>query len=373
MVWQTLRRKTEPSTGNEAEHLAHKNAKAKAVGLDLMTFKKRIKLSGLSALRGLGAFRGFRASRWREQRLAILAYHGLSLDDEHQWNPAMFLPAAEFERRLQLLQQQGYTVLPLDEAVERLYRQTLPKKSVVLTIDDGNYDFYVKAFPLLRRYGFPATVYLTTYYCEYNKPLFPHVCSYMMWKRRGEVAPAQGLADGITELDLRSAASRAAACRTVFRVAEEGGFSAERKNELAERLAGVLAIDYAELCRKRMLHRMNAAEIAEIAAAGIDVQLHTHRHRVPEDQTLFRREIEENRAWIAAHTGRVAQHFCYPSGVYKPQFLPWLSALDIASATTCIRGLASPESERLLLPRFLDGAHVSLVEFEGRLSGFPLA
>ena len=48
-------------------------------------------------------------------------------------------------------QARGCTVLPLDDAVRRLYADDLPPRSVVLTFDDGYVDFERQAYPLLRR------------------------------------------------------------------------------------------------------------------------------------------------------------------------------------------------------------------------------
>ena len=334
-----------------------------------MTAKKLAKVCGLHALRSLGLFQLARKSRQRSERLLILAYHGFSLEDEHVWDRDLFFTASGFESRLEQLKRGGYNVLPLAGAVEALYRGRLPEKSVVITIDDGNYDFYVKAFPLLRRYGFPATIYVTTSYCESSRPVFPNICSYMLWKRSGEVIQAPGLTDSISELDLRSAKSRASIFQSLCRFAQERNFSLTQKNQMAERLAGALSIDYAEILRKRLIQRMNASELSEIAAAGIDVQLHTHRHDVPEERTLFQNEIEENRNRIAAMTGRSANHFCYPSGVWKSMFLPWLGESGVVSATTCVPGLASVGMNPLLLPRVLDGSYLTPIEFEGWACG----
>jgi hypothetical protein len=68
-------------------------------------------------------------------------------------------------------------------------------------------------------------------------------------------------------------------------------------------------------------------------------------------------------------TGTVADHFCYPSGVYEPAFFPWLTELGVRSATTCDTGIASPETEPLLLPRLIDTSNLSPVEFEGWVTG----
>jgi peptidoglycan/xylan/chitin deacetylase (PgdA/CDA1 family) len=333
------------------------------------TLKKRFKLLGLQLCRSLGLFSLVRESSWRSRRLVILAYHGFSLLDEHSWYPELFLSANEFESRLASLAAGGYRVLPLATALPKLYDGTLPEKSVVITIDDGNYDFYAKAFPLLQKYGFPATVYLTTYYCDYGFPLFNHICSYMLWKCRGRMIPATDLIDTISELDLRRPETRLRAYQSVLLFAEQKQLSVTARNELAKRLAGVLSLDYDELLRLRLLQRMNPAEVATIASAGIDVQLHTHRHRTPREWSLFRREIEENRSRIVGMTERNPSHFCYPSGVYEPEFLPWLAEMGVVSATTCVPGLASRNINSLLLPRVLDGTDVSPIEFESWTSG----
>ena len=41
-------------------------------------------------------------------------------------------------------------------------------------------------------------------------------------------------------------------------------------------------------------------QVSEIVRGGIDVQLHTHRHRTPSDAALFKREIEDNRRELQA-------------------------------------------------------------------------
>ena len=102
------------------------------------------------------------ASAWRRRRLLILAYHGLALEDEHEWNPSLFFSREAFARRLAILRELGATVLPLDEAVTRLADGTLPERAVCLTFDDGNRDFLEVGVPLLATHDFPATVYVTT-------------------------------------------------------------------------------------------------------------------------------------------------------------------------------------------------------------------
>ena len=114
---------------------------------------------------------------------------------------------------------------------------------------------------------------------------------------------------------------------------------------------------------------MNLEEISEIARQGIDVQLHTHRHRTPRDETMFKAEITENQRILQNATGICPRHFCYPSGDYDSRFLPWLTQLGIESATTCDVALAATRDNSLLLPRFVDTMGQGDIAFQGWLSG----
>jgi peptidoglycan/xylan/chitin deacetylase (PgdA/CDA1 family) len=300
--------------------------------------------------------------------LLILCYHGISLEDEHDWRPQLYMPAALLEERLQLLHSMRYSVLPLGEALIRLRARDLPPRSVVITFDDGTHDFYKQACPLLKKYNFPATVYQTTYYVDHELPVFNLFCSYLLWKRRGEQLSAPEL--GLTErMDLRTEAARHHVVRALVELCEREKLTGSEKNEIAKRLAKVLGIDYEALARKRILQLMNAGEIREIASSGIDIQLHTHRHRTPDDESSFRREIAENRDRIQTFTGKRATHFCYPGGVYRKDFGEWLREEKVESATTCDAGLAERQANQFLLPRFVDTSTRTQLEFESWLAG----
>ena len=123
-----------------------------------------LKLTVYQAAKRTGYFAAVANSNWRRNRLVILCYHGVALDDEHRWNPKLYVTAALLRRRLETLRKSGCNVLPLGEALERLHAGGLPARSVVLTFDDGFYDFHRQAAPLLREYQLPATVYVTSYY-----------------------------------------------------------------------------------------------------------------------------------------------------------------------------------------------------------------
>jgi peptidoglycan/xylan/chitin deacetylase (PgdA/CDA1 family) len=330
---------------------------------------RKIKLAALGMLRGAGAFHFVANSKWRRERLLIVCYHGTSLEDEHLWRPGLYMPPELLASRLETLRAMHCSVLPLGEALTRLRQGDLPPRSVAITFDDGTYDFYKQAYPLLKKHGFPVTVYQTTYYTDHEIPIFNLTCSYMLWKRRGEqVDSSRDL--GLSEpMDLRTELGRHRVVRGLIELSGRENLNGQQKNELARRLAQTLGIDYSVLAAKRILQLMNAQEVAEIGKNGVDVQLHSHRHRTPEEEVLFRREISENRDRILALTGTQATHFCYPSGVYRPEFLEWLNKEKVVSATTCDAGLVSPHDNPLLLPRFVDTSGRTQLEFESWLSG----
>jgi peptidoglycan/xylan/chitin deacetylase (PgdA/CDA1 family) len=330
---------------------------------------RTIKLGVLRSLKAFGMFDVVADSRWRQKRLLILCYHGTSLEDEHLWRPALYLEPRLLEQRLETLKQEHYAVLPLPEALERLWAGSLPRRAVCITFDDGTYDFYKQAYPLLTRYQFPATVYQTTYYMDFERPIFTLICSYMLWKRRGVVI-TDGTELGLNApLDLRTEAGRHKVVRGLLDMAEREDWSGQKKDEMAARLARFLKIDYEALREKQVLRIMNRAQVEEIAANGIDVQLHTHRHRTPEDERLFRREIQDNRRELESVRVRNPVHFCYPAGVYREQFYRWLAAEQVVSATTCDNGLASTNSEPMLIPRYIDNQSRTAIDFESWLSG----
>ena len=334
---------------------------------------KRLKQRTLSSLKATGTFRLVHASKWRRQRLLILAYHGISLDDEHLWDGSQFMPKEIFRARLGLIKKSGCTVLPLTEALRRLYAGDLPEKSVAITFDDGTYDFYCQAYPLLREFEYPATLYLTTFYSQFQRPVFDVACSYLLWKESKRTLDLKTVIGLDARFDLTSEQSRAEALNHVIRFAGEQRLSAEVRDELIASMAKNLDVDYDAFVASRILQLLRPDEVKTLAADGIDVQLHTHRHRTPQDRDLFLREIEDNRSSIREMTGISPSHLCYPSGVWDSKFLPWLKEAGIQSATTCEFGLASRGSNPLLLPRLLDVSALSPIEFESWLSGIAVA
>ena len=328
---------------------------------------KAMKLTTLSSLKRAGVFSLVRNSKWRRDRLLILAFHGLSLADEHIWDPSLYIERSQFAARLRLLKQSGCVVLTLSQALQRLYARDLPERSVAITFDDGSYDFYAIAHPLLRDFDFPATLYLTTFYSSYNRPVFDVMCSYLIWKGRTLTLDLEPLIGRKDKVILTTAAARLAAVHILMQFAHDTRLSASDKDDLLVRLANSVHVDYSSLLDQRILHIMKPSEVKTLE--GVDIQMHTHRHRTPNNREKFLRELEENRRSIESIVGSKAAHFCYPNGHSDPAFIPWLNEMGVESAVTSVPGIATTRSHRLLLPRLVDTSALSSLEFEGWLSG----
>src|SRR5262249_42362411 len=176
-------------------------------------------------------------SNWGLQRILIFVNHGVSLDEEHGGRRFLYISPQQLDRRLEILRQGDYNVLPLAEALERLSRRDLPPRSVVLTFDDGPYDFYKQAYPRLRHHRFPATVYLTTYYSDLQRPVFGLMCSYLLWKARNHgTAEIKefGVAAPVT---LASSEEREQTAGQVVQWADRQNLTGEQKDQIATRLA----------------------------------------------------------------------------------------------------------------------------------------
>ena len=331
---------------------------------------RRLKGIGLAALRSVGVYKLVGKTAWRRQRLLILCYHGVSLDDEHVWNPQLFMSPEQFDRRLALLVRSGCTVLLLEEALKRLHRDSLPARAVCLTFDDGFFNFVTQVQPRLRRYGLPATVYLTTRRCEHNFPGVPLGLSYVLWKSGRVQLDGSGL-PGLGDSCYRIATpdERRTVVASILKSAFWTRAEPEEHDEVLRDVSKRVGMDYGALTASRLLALMRPAEVAALASEGVDFQLHTHTHRTPVESELFVQEIRENRSRLEAMTGVRPTHFCYPSGIYRESYFPLLAAEGVVSATTTQPGIVTRDTPTLLLPRFVDASTVSDAEFEAWLNG----
>ncbi|GAA0359009.1 hypothetical protein GCM10009092_24050 [Bowmanella denitrificans] len=95
------------------------------------------------------------------QVVPILCYHQFTQKDKS--TNSMVVTARAFEKQMAYLKEHGYQVVTLDDVADFLNgEKNLPDKAVVITIDDGYASYYQVAYPILKKYGYPSTLFVYT-------------------------------------------------------------------------------------------------------------------------------------------------------------------------------------------------------------------
>lgn len=93
------------------------------------------------------------------QTVPVLSYHNFSITGG---NKATVTKQA-FEEQMSLLKERGFRVITIDQLFDFFdFNRPIPKKSVVITIDDGWRSAYDIALPVLKKFGYPATLFVYT-------------------------------------------------------------------------------------------------------------------------------------------------------------------------------------------------------------------
>ncbi len=113
--------------------------------------------------------------------VTVLIYHHFG-DDRY---PTTDVPLDDFRAQMAYLLANHYRVIPLAELVRDLTAGTpLPDRAVVITIDDGYRSIYDRAWPILKSFGYPFTVFL------YVEGLEKHYSNYLTWDQVKEMEGA---------------------------------------------------------------------------------------------------------------------------------------------------------------------------------------
>lgn len=100
-----------------------------------------------------------------ETDVPILMYHNIfrSVNDGGKY----IISEAAFEEDLKYLKENGYTTIVIKDLIDHVYEgKDLPEKPVVLTFDDGYFNNYAYAFPLLKKYESKAVLSIIGYYTD---------------------------------------------------------------------------------------------------------------------------------------------------------------------------------------------------------------
>ena len=289
------------------------------------------------------------AGRWLHRKKAtLLNYHRF-----YPQHAAQFLWQCENLRR-------RYNVISLGELTRRLREGAAPPlNSIVLTIDDGHRDFYTCAFPILREYGFAATMYLPTAFldrAEGRKWLWFDRFNYAFLHSplsQAEVPPLSA-GDAPISLCLDSVAARTAASSRVATAAQ--WLSSSDRDAYCDRVAGALDVRIPEAPPEEFAP-LTWDEVRLMAKSGVEFGGHTVTHPILEtihspDELAF--EIAHCKARVEEELQAPAAHFAYPSGRANEISAAAKAAVRQAgfqTAVTTLSGQVGPGADPLWLQR----------------------
>jgi len=98
----------------------------------------------------------------KPRAIPVIMYHNVGRDYAGwPWN-YLVTPIEVFEGQMRILKERGWTTITLDELHAHMESGArVPEKPVVLTFDDGYRDNYVNAFPILKKYGHRAVIWMS--------------------------------------------------------------------------------------------------------------------------------------------------------------------------------------------------------------------
>lgn len=189
--------------------------------------------------------------RGAAQAVTILCYHRFGPKPS-----ALTVTPQAFEAQMGWLAKNGYTVVPLARVAAFVEgREALPPKAVAITIDDGYRSTYEVAWPILRRHGFPATVFLYTDFVGAPDAL---TWTQMREMTAGALVEIQPHSKTHTNLTVRQADESEARYRERVRREVEGPIEALRANLGVK--SAVYAFPYGDV---------NDAVVGELRARGV--------------------------------------------------------------------------------------------------------
>jgi Polysaccharide deacetylase. len=304
------------------------------------------------------------------KKLRIVCYHNFSSNcDIISWRPELHITPETFIKRIEYINRSNYCILQLDDAVRflknRTYNCNLP---IVITIDDGWSSILKLAHKIFREHSVVYTVYLTSWYCKNNNPIFNLAVPFVLWKaeKSGFELKKINLPVKINDDKLYNHDDLS---KVITNYANENLSIGERKNLLADICSQVM-FDYDDLCKNKELSLVDCSELKCLVNDGVDIQLHTHTHKWPYDEDAADLEISKNRLFIEDMTRKHPDHFCYPSGVWDKVQFKFLDKNKIKSAVTCDAGLNDYNTNMYALHRLLDSENKQQIVFEAELSGF---
>jgi peptidoglycan/xylan/chitin deacetylase (PgdA/CDA1 family) len=284
--------------------------------------------------------------RWREGfEAVILLYHRVSPGDVPWLFEVAPVSPEAFEAQLQYLCSH-YEVISLDDLVQNVFDDKRSGRRIAsITFDDGYKDNFSYAFPLLRKYRAPATIFLTTGSIELPDLLWWDKIGYVLTYARNDRLSLGEFGD----YRLRHAAQRRAIAHEIISRLET--IPEERKNKLVEDTiceSGVEISD--ELAEETM---MTWQDICTLHKEGICFGAHSVSHPILTNMPIEGAvsEIRESKSQIEKRVGQTVDFFAYPNGEFNDAIAKTVEDSGFSAAVTAEPVWITPAASRFKLGR----------------------
>jgi len=226
----------------------------------------------------------------------------------------------------------NYQFLSLSCLADHFERgQPIPSNSVVITFDDGFRDNFVNAFPLLRKFHVPATVFLVTGCLSSGELPWPQKTGYLFQTTTAGTFCHE--TTGGRELSLRTSENRDLARGIVWKHLER--LSRIDRERCLEELGDILQVEYP-------LDRMLTWDQVEtMRQGGIEFGAHTFSHPLMALQSLeeARWEMETSLRDLQNRLGIDRPAFAFPGGSYSPELVKMAISVGFRSVFQSRRNL----------------------------------
>jgi len=299
---------------------------------------------------------------FRPDEFCILMLHGLTDRRHHDGignTEGIHIHVDEFERICQLLASH-YRVLPLEEVITHIETgKPCPGGGVVLTFDDGYRSNFELAFPILKKYGLHATIFVATDFVENGSWQWWDRIEYAMGHTK---APALELRDGalVFSSPLRTEPEKVAAFRALLPSIKR--LPQEEVSKSVLRIEEALGVGLDSALHPPGIYRSASwDEIVEMQRSGhVTIGGHTHTHRILgrcREETA-RRELLTCHNLLTERVGIRRPLFSYPNGHagdHSDLTKSLLRELGFRCALTTEHGFNTIHDDPFTLRRFSTG------------------
>lgn len=283
--------------------------------------------------------------RRRNAVTQILVYHRVNDEDDPIF-PGV--PTKIFAQQMEYLAEH-YSVCALTELVQRLETDDLPADTVTITFDDGYRDNYTNAFPILKRVGLPATVFLTTDAIGTGRLLW-HDRVFAAF-RASEVPALHGWGNNKGFYPLHSAAEKSATLDQCLKIL--WSLDDEVRSVWTDELIARLSVGEQQVDHQLML---SWNDVREMSGENIEFGAHTVSHPILSKVSARRArdEIVNSKQLIESNLKLAVRHFAYPVGRavdFSPEIKDLLREAGFRSAVTTISGVNGSDRDVFELRR----------------------